>query len=194
MQWQLWLEAFSGVICTCIYANTRSAAAEGFAMAVQLCTMLQGKAQYRQMRHTVAEWARQLAPHSARPLLMKGEAVLDQPLSGQDEAEAVPLLRAALEIHKAALGGDGACPGAEEAAGEAADASLYWGVLSRALVETGLGKCDAEACEILREVTPLGGIETEGPTSPDDSADVPAGPLCDWAPDDPHPPAPLHGD
>ena len=149
--WQLWLEAFSGIICTCIYAKSGNAATEGFAMSVQLCTMLQGKAQYRQMRHTVAEWARQLAPYSARPLLMKGEAMLDQPLSGQDEAEAVPLLRDALEMHKAATCGDGAGTGVEEAEGESADASLYWGVLARSLVETGHGKCDAEACEILRE-------------------------------------------
>lgn len=51
----------------------RGARKEGLAMAAKLTAMLQGKVQMRQMRHQVAEWACQLAPRSAHPLLMRGE-------------------------------------------------------------------------------------------------------------------------
>ena len=66
-------------------------------MSETLISMLQGKVQCRHMRHQVAEWAHELAPEAARPLLLQGEAMLDQPPSGHDETESEPVLRAALQ-------------------------------------------------------------------------------------------------
>ena len=74
---QLWLEAFSGLIAASLHSNVESTRLEGVAMAAQLTSMLQGKVQCRVMRHTIAEWACELSPHASRPLLMRGEAMLE---------------------------------------------------------------------------------------------------------------------
>ena len=104
------------------------------------------------MRHTVAGWACELAPTSARPLLMLGEAMLDQPLTGHEEAEAEPVLRRALDAHRheitaCAPSGVG---GTEAGCAPAADA-VFWTSLARAIEEIGEGARDAEAAELLRE-------------------------------------------
>ena len=160
---QLWLETFAGVISASLHARDSATCQEGVSMAAQLTSMLQGKVQCRRMRHTVAEWACELAPDAARPLLMLGEAMLDQPLSGHDESEAEEVLRRALDAHRRELGilpavesvagmeaegGGGASDAAQ--CGIAADAQ-YWVVLARALEEISLGRRDPEIREILRE-------------------------------------------
>ena len=148
---------------------------EGLAMAFQLAAMLQGKVQMRLMRHQVAEWAMLLAPQHARPLLLKGEALLDQPLSGHDESESEEVLRRALALHRRRLLAAGLTPevtpegikladidepepadngvgGAERADPDELRADpQYWAVLARALHEIGGGARDREAIEVLRE-------------------------------------------
>ena len=118
-------------------------------MAAQLNSMLNGKVQCRRMRHTVAEWACELAPHSAKPLLMRGEAMLDQPLMGHDESEAEGVLKQALDFHRQELMGEGVAVSSDKS-GVCADAQ-YWGVYARALQETGMGRRDMEAAAILRD-------------------------------------------
>ena len=148
---QLWLEAYAGVISASLHARDATTRAEGSAMAAQLISMIQGKISCRHMRHTVAEWACELAPDAARPLLMLGEAMLDQPLSGHDESEAEPVLRRALDAHRRELQGEqqGAVS-SSAVCGVAADA-LYWSAVARALDEVSLGARDPEAIELLRE-------------------------------------------
>ncbi len=166
---QLWLESYAGMVCASL-GRAEPSRREGLAMAAQLSMMLQGKVQFRYMRHTVGDWALALAPAAARSLLLKGEVMLDQPLSGHDEAEAEPLLAAALEAHKrelAAAGvaapgdggsddegdgvvGDGDGDGVGVGAAVAAEAT-YWQVLARCIEEVGLGSRDAEAIDVLRD-------------------------------------------
>jgi tetratricopeptide (TPR) repeat protein len=150
---QLWLESYAGLISASRHATDESSRRDGVAMAAKLTAMLQGKVQCRVMRHTVAEFACELAPDAARPLLLKGEAMLDQPLAGHDESEAEGTLREALQLHRRDL-----------AAADADADAQYWSVLARALDETGGfgggfalggggggGAREAEACALLGE-------------------------------------------
>ena len=59
---QLWLEAYAGVITASRHSAEPAVRQEGVAMAATLNSMLQGKVQCRRMRHTVADWACELAP------------------------------------------------------------------------------------------------------------------------------------
>ena len=70
------------------------------------------------LTHQVCDWACDLAPGASRPLLMKGEALLDQPLAGHDEAEAEPVLRSALRRHRQQLRAAGLSPVAAHSEGD----------------------------------------------------------------------------
>ena len=77
---------------------------------------MQGRVQFRKLRHAVAGWAvgldpMGLDPTHARALLMQGEAILDQPLASHTATDAETILLRALEIHKAQLAaaGEGPC-------------------------------------------------------------------------------------
>ena len=116
---QLWLEAYAGLISACLHVDSDAARREGVAMAAKLTSMLSGRVHAKRMRHVVAEWACELQPHAARPLLMRGEAMLDQPLPGHDEAESEIWLQQALEAHRADLAEAGRFPGGDGGGGGA---------------------------------------------------------------------------
>ena len=82
-------------------------------------------------RHQVCDWACELAPGASRPLLMKGEALLDQPLSGHDEAEAEPVLRSALRRHCRRLRAAGLSPVAAHSEGDDDESFFGPGALGR---------------------------------------------------------------
>ena len=82
-------------------------------------------------RHQVCDWACELAPGASRPLLMKGEALLDQPLAGHEEAEAEPVLRSALRRHRQRLRAAGLSPVAAHSEGDDEGSFFGPGALGR---------------------------------------------------------------
>ena len=87
-----------------------TARCEGRAMVAQLYSLLQGRVQFRYLRHAAADWALELEPAAARALLMKGEATLEQPVGGDTPQQARTMLIAALRRHKRDLRRAGISP------------------------------------------------------------------------------------